>query len=311
MAPDHSEVVDVATRSLDRKVANSNVARTRLQRLMRMPLKLAMSKSLRSFARARRKAVRVRARTFWGGRMCVVIPEPVSVNILEHGYIEEGLTRTMLAILRPGMVLFDVGAHFGYYSMLGSWLVGPTGRVVSFEPTPSSLEVLRANTDALENADVEGVAVWSSEGSRIFTDFGSEFSAFNSFFGARLEEQGELSGTTFSVKTVSIDDYAERTSIRPDVVKVDAESSEMQVLQGMVVTLKEVRPALTLEAGDVGVEGAATTADYITFLEGFGYVPFECSDRVLRRHAPRDRYAHLNLLFLPEERSAEISVASR
>lgn len=153
--------------------------------------------------------------------------------------------------------------------------------------------------------------MWSSVGNRIFTDFGSEFSAFNSFYGARLEERKELSGTTFSVKTVSIDDYAQRTSIRPDVVKVDAESSEMEVLRGMVATLTESRPVLTLEGGDVGVEGAATTADYITYLEGFGYEPFECSDRPARRYAPRDRHAHLNLLFLPKERSAAISVASR
>lgn len=311
MIPDRSEARDAATARLDRKVANSNEARTRVQRLMRMPLTLARSKSLRSLARARRKPVRVRAKTFWGGRMVVVAPEPVSMNILEHGYIEEGLTRAMLAILGPGMVLFDVGAHFGYYSMLGSWLVGPTGRVVSFEPTPSSIEVLRANTDGLGNVNVEGVAVWSSAGSRIFTDFGSEFSAFNSFFGARLEQREELSGTSLCVETVSVDDYAQKTSIRPDVVKVDAESSEMEVLRGMVATLTKSRPVLTLEGGDVGVEGAATTADCIAYLQGFGYEPFEWSDRVLHRYVPRDGHAHLNLLFLPEECSAAISAASR
>ncbi len=36
----------------------------------------------------------------------------------------------------PGMVIFDVGANIGFYTLLLAKRVGPTGRVHAFEPDP-------------------------------------------------------------------------------------------------------------------------------------------------------------------------------
>ncbi len=38
--------------------------------------------------------------------------------------------------LKPGMTVMDIGANIGYYSLMASQIIGPAGRVFSFEPNP-------------------------------------------------------------------------------------------------------------------------------------------------------------------------------
>src|SRR5712692_81229 len=44
--------------------------------------------------------------------------------------------------VRPGDVVFDIGAHAGYYTLLASALVGPTGKVFAFEPDTRNYRML-------------------------------------------------------------------------------------------------------------------------------------------------------------------------
>ena len=48
-------------------------------------------------------------------------------------------------LLSPGGTFIDVGASFGIYSLVASKVVGPRGRVISFEPTSQSFAVLQRN----------------------------------------------------------------------------------------------------------------------------------------------------------------------
>src|SRR5271154_7457581 len=47
--------------------------------------------------------------------------------------------------VRPGMTILDIGAHHGFYTLLLSKCVGPTGRVLAFEPSPRERHALRLN----------------------------------------------------------------------------------------------------------------------------------------------------------------------
>lgn len=42
-----------------------------------------------------------------------------------------------------GSIVYDLGGHVGFYSLLASVLVGPTGHVFVFEPFPANLAYLR------------------------------------------------------------------------------------------------------------------------------------------------------------------------
>ena len=73
---------------------------------------------------------------------------------LERGEWETGETAEFRSLLRPGDTVIDVGANVGWYTLLASSRVGPSGQVVAFEPVPSALAFLRENVAANRLANV-------------------------------------------------------------------------------------------------------------------------------------------------------------
>lgn len=56
-------------------------------------------------------------------------------RLLEQRQWEPHLSKVFFDVVKPGDLVVDVGANIGYFSLLGSKLVGPEGRVVAFEPS--------------------------------------------------------------------------------------------------------------------------------------------------------------------------------
>ena len=88
------------------------------------------------------------AKTFWDRSMLVVIPEVVSSDIYRFGFIEPNVARSIIKFVSKNDVVIDVGAHFGFFTILMAELVGSKGKVHSFEPIPSTFNVLKKNTDS-------------------------------------------------------------------------------------------------------------------------------------------------------------------
>src|SRR5712692_4978047 len=124
------------------------------------------------YADRRRVPSRVVARLFTDDRMDVYLPEPVSRHLYLYGYYELELTAAVVSLVRPGDVFVDIGAHFGYYSILASRLVGPTGTVYSFEPIPGTYAVLQANLASRPGTIAVNAAVGGEHGSDEMTDMG-------------------------------------------------------------------------------------------------------------------------------------------
>src|SRR6202166_2263762 len=55
---------------------------------------------------------------------------------LLSGNFEKAEMAFVERFLRPGMIVLDLGAHHGLYSLLASKIVGAEGRVFAFEPSP-------------------------------------------------------------------------------------------------------------------------------------------------------------------------------
>lgn len=272
------------------------------QKLLRMPLRLAWTKLLERMALGR--ARRVVTRTFWDAPMTVVFPEKVSVSIARYGFFEEGLTRIVTACLKPGMVFFDVGSHFGYFSLLAVRLVGPAGQVHAMEPTPSTFDIVRQNLSAYPNATAHNLAAFAEEGSLALTDYGLEYSAYNTVGSGKLSAAAtsRLSPSKHTVRATSLDRFVEETGARPDFVKIDAEGAELDILRGMGVTLAEVRPFISLEVGDANSDAPSSSRKSLEFLVEQGYRPMEVREGRIVPHALRERYAYDNILFVPPGR---------
>jgi FkbM family methyltransferase len=237
--------------------------------------------------------------------MTVVLPEYLSRECYLHGFFEPPLTRMLLSQLRPGMVFADVGAQYGYYSVLAQRLVGPTGRVFAFEPTPQTYSVLAQNVAGLGNVVAENLAVHSTPGVITIHDFGPAHSGLNSMLSSpRVSERAasRLRAKRFEVRCVRLDEYFAERGIKPDFVKVDVESAEIHVLRSMENLLATVRPAVSVETGDYGAAGAGQTRDCIRYLVDRGYECFEYGPGGLVPHSEKSTYGYDNLLFLPAGR---------
>ncbi|HTU46136.1 MAG TPA: FkbM family methyltransferase [Bryobacteraceae bacterium] len=241
--------------------------------------------------------VKVKAYTFWGGTMSVMLPELVSAQIVSESYYEKHETLVLLERLRPGMVFFDVGAHVGYFTLLASHLVGETGQVHSFEPTPRTFRLLADNAKHHPNITVNNLAVYSHSDELILNDFGALNFAFNSFFPARVADGRAVPEVKHRIQTVSLDEYVERTGVKPDVIKVDAESAEYQIIDGMKNTLKACRPFFMIEVGDLDLDGVRPCSEIVEFACSHGYKPLMYQDGELKPHKVADRYQGWGTVF--------------
>ena len=246
-------------------------------------------------------AVFAKAVTFWGDEMNVVLPEVVSQNLSNYGYFEEGLSIFLLTYLKEGATFFDIGAHFGYFSSLAARLVGNNGQVHSFEPTRSTFDVLMLNTSAFANTRINNLALWSSSKLLPFCDFGVEYSAFNSLFDPRLDQEikAKLTPVSYDVQTISVDEYVAQTGAVPTFVKIDAESAEFEILKGMESVLRQYRPMVCIEVGDQDIEGVVPSRQLITHMVERNYTPYEYREGEVIIHSLRERYKYENILFLP------------
>ena len=281
--------------ALDHSVALYEASK--VQKLCRIGARIGYSGLL---ARLARKPRRKQARLFWGDDMTVVLPENVSMSIYRYGFFEGDVSHMLLETLHRGMTFYDIGAHFGYFTCLASELVGPQGHVHSFEPTPSTFEILGINGRKRPNVQLNNAAVFSTNSQLTFQDFGVRYSAFNSAVGSRLDETMERQATakSYQVEAVTVDEYARRTGNLPDVVKIDAENAEYDVLMGMEQTLQESKPTVSIEVGDMGKDSASGgSARVVQFLQEHGYRAFEWLNGALRTHIKRAGYEYGNLLF--------------
>src|SRR5438034_4170766 len=122
--------------------AKRTAGRSRFARLATHPWRLLYPRLLNALGRFRSTS----AETFWTGRFEAVLPESVSTHIWRYGFFEDDVCLFLLRTLAPGMVFVDVGAHFGFFTLLASELVGEAGRVVALEPMPRTFTQLSRNT---------------------------------------------------------------------------------------------------------------------------------------------------------------------
>ncbi|MEO1191759.1 MAG: FkbM family methyltransferase [Pseudomonadota bacterium] len=241
------------------------------------------------------------------GRMRIDLSEVVSQEIYLYDWFEEDLTHFFLQALRPGDTFYDVGAHLGYFSLLASRCVGPRGQVIAFEPAPRTFQhLLGPNIEPLANVRRHRWAVWKEAASLTFRDYGRTHSAYNTLGEPKIAplQASRLTATEIEVKAVALDALP-RKAPPPDVVKVDVESAELQVLQGMSGILAEQKPVVTLEMGDQGgaEQGLSpTSAEVLAAIEAADYELYEPRDGQLIAHAIQSEpYAYMNMVCLPKE----------
>ncbi|OGG85492.1 hypothetical protein A2392_03330 [Candidatus Kaiserbacteria bacterium RIFOXYB1_FULL_46_14] len=276
---------------------------SRLKRLLKDPFRTLPAYILQAIAY--HHPFKIKKKTLWGVPMTYYLPEGYAIYY--YGFFEANLTNFFINFLKKGDVFFDIGAHVGYYTMLARELVGETGSVHSFEPTPRTFSSLLENIKDFKNVTANNAAVFNEETEIEFVDYGPKYSAFNSY-KKRNGEDMEFLGEPEVVlaKTISLDNYCREGSIRPTLVKIDAEGAEYMILQAMTDIIANVRPIITIEvAGDE--EWKDNCVKSIKLLQSNGYECFESTlEGQLKTHRPQATYTYENLIFVHKDKLSHI-----
>jgi FkbM family methyltransferase len=175
------------------------------------------------------------------------IPEEAGFWRGEH---EPGVQSAISALVRPGDVVYDVGAHLGSLALGAARLVGASGRVVAFDGDPENVERLRENSSRNHlNSRVQAVhaAVWSHRSAS-----GISFRRGKSQPSqGGVESDGQRpvlgDGEIISVPVTTLDDFVAAGGPVPQLVKIDVEGGEYEVLRGGATLFANQRPPLLVE----------------------------------------------------------------
>ncbi|MBL7145632.1 MAG: FkbM family methyltransferase [Phycisphaerae bacterium] len=173
------------------------------------------------------------------------------------------------------MIVFDMGANLGQYTLLAAKCVGKAGHVHSFEPSSRMFSELEFNVSLNKISDIctlNKMAVSDMAGTSELSKYEPGFEVFASL-GSNFRQSESLLGYE-EVKTIRLDDYIENAGIdRVDFMKIDIEGAELLALRGAEKLLSRSNaPAILLELADINTDGFGYKATEIwDYLRKFGY----------------------------------------
>ncbi len=172
----------------------------------------------------------------------------ISRSLLLFGQRELDHKAMLERVLKPGMSVFDIGANIGYYVLMELGLVGPSGRMLAIEPSPSNVELLRRNL-ALNGAGdrvrlVSGAVSDRAGRRRIHLSRQSNLNTFH----AEGSAAAHLSGASVEVETFTVTGLAAEHGA-PDLIRMDVEGHEVEVIDGLLpaVAAGEMAPMIIFE----------------------------------------------------------------
>jgi len=144
--------------------------------------------------------------------------------------------------VKPNDVVFDVGAHFGFFSYYA--IKSGAKEVYAFEPNPYVFEKL-----------LENVRLWSDKIKPINKALWSDEAELTLFIPADYKLHGwasaqeRIKAEKVKVKTTTIDEFVEKNKVeRLDFIKIDAEGAEREIIKGAKETIKRFKPRMAISA---------------------------------------------------------------
>jgi FkbM family methyltransferase len=223
------------------------------------------------------------------------------------GEYERFITRIVSSMVRPGDRCIDVGANYGWYTLLMSYRCGNTGEVHAFEPVPRTFRMLRRNFETAgspRNIVLNNTGVADAPGHASMHVFAGLPHGHSS-----LSDMGRKDSCAVECELTTLDEYlGNRPGAPIRVVKCDVEGAELKVLQGATSLLRQLDPPIWI------IEMARGTArpfgyglnDLLGCLRNGADYEFYAVDEVRSKVRRIDRFADedigANVLCVPAER---------
>jgi FkbM family methyltransferase len=181
------------------------------------------------------------------------------------GIMFERQTRSALRrLVKPSALILDIGANIGAHTLLLAQLVGPSGRVLAFEPTDFAFGKLCRNLDL--NPELAGRVTRFN----VFLGGEDEADVPKSIYSSwPLTEGRDLHAKhlgeempTHSARARSIDKVlADLGNPKVELVKMDVDGYESKVLLGAAALLRDSRPVFMMELAPYGLEERGTSLE--------------------------------------------------
>jgi FkbM family methyltransferase len=219
----------------------------------------------------------------WRSDLQIVITpgEETSRALFVSGMYEPASMLAIERFLFAGAVMFDVGANVGVLTLFGSRRVGPAGHIYSFEPSSRERATLDRNValNSCDNVTVIASAASDRAGTATLRVAAGQHRGQNTlapsfaYPGVQMEREE-------SVPLVALDDLWRAGMVRrPNVLKIDAEGSELKVLRGAQALLRDSMPVVIFEINDTLLKASGASRVAVErLLTSLGYTLHRLDD---------------------------------
>jgi len=192
-------------------------------------------------------------------------PDDIMVWTWRRGFSDRS-EELFVSLLQKGMIVFDIGANVGLYTLLAALKVGPNGKIYAFEPVPSIFKRLKENLELnnIYNVVPIPIAVSDKKGIARISVAG---------MGSSLVYYPVHASGFVEVPTEPLDTFVEQEDIkRVDAIKLDVEGAELHVIRGADQTIRKFKPIMMVEINPMTLKAAGTTPEELfQTVIGYGY----------------------------------------
>jgi FkbM family methyltransferase len=219
------------------------------------------------------------------------------------GRYEPQETALLRHLLRPGMTFVDVGANWGYFTLVGGHLVGSSGRVLSVEADPRACRAVRANVDKnrLNTVQLFNIAASDTTGRLWFQEYERE-ARDSGNFGVAQSTLIVEEGRRLEVSARALDDVFDQAGVDGvDVMKMDIEGGEAKAIAGLGRRLSSHRiDYLSMELHPYHLRDLGTSVGaVIGVMRGHGYTPWRIDHSAAAHRASASSSLNMSAMLKP------------
>jgi len=190
--------------------------------------------------------------TFFKTPMHLLLPSSTDIYLTggKSHDSEIRLAKFLINQLEDGDTFIDIGAHYGYFSLLASKLVGDLGKILAFEASPTTYSVFHRNVDKIDNITSHNLAVSDSNANLKFYEFPNLYSEYNSLDVEQFKNEewfSKYKPKEVEIRSIVLDDFLNDKELNPKIIKIDVEGAEFKVIKGAEKFLQKNAPSIVLE----------------------------------------------------------------
>lgn len=193
------------------------------------------------------------------------LDQMIDSSIFFNNYFEPETYYMFKKLIKPGNIIFDIGANVGAHAFYLSRLSGTNGKVYAFEPTEWAFNKFRCNMDlnpGIRNITIERIALSDKN------NCDKQYS-----FRSQWKEGGPAEEESGRVDHQSLDTYCKKHHIeKVDFIKLDVDGYESKIIRGSKKILEKNKPIMIVEMGDYWQRAAGDSIEILVgMLDEVGY----------------------------------------